>query len=564
MKNPRAKSAITEMIFDPNCGELLRQVIYDSNLNPKIQIENYYEYIDSNGLVTDHPNQIFLARLIQSLDVYGASASYEYDDASCYPTQIIFEDGLVQQFEYDSEKKVLTHEFLDGNSTLQKRLTYDYDDFGNLISQTEYDGKDVNDTTEHIYNKFGEVIRTISADGVVAGKTYDDFGRIISEYTLADANDVAIDQPDLLCQENFAYDSNGLLVSHSKAIDTGVFTYNCPDERIYTNYQYDEYGRLAVIIEDVNKSALTTFYDYDRQNAIVRILHQGGKWIEFYYDGRGLLIEQIEGFGSSGINLTEYQYDENRNLTRQIDSDGTISDLQYDCFDRIQNHILPNKSYVNYQYNPSGQVICQTQYDINNNPLQQTVFEYDNFGRCRAMRQRETCGINSDTNDFVILYEYDFLDNLVRKTIKADNENNAISIDYHFDGKKRITEIIDGLSNIQRFSYDKDDNITAFTNTLNLPVNYIYDAFGRLIKTQMPDGSSKSFVYDSLKRCVKETLFDFNSTAVEQVRYEFDNKGNLNKKIVMLDPSSQAPADTLTDYITFITTTAKQGFVNRQ
>gem|GEM_PF-2174972 len=528
---PNANSAKTEYIYDANCGELISKKVYDINNNPITILENIFEYTHST------------VRVVQSTDVYGTHTYYQYADGSNYPSQIILPGGQKQTFSYDAEKQVIAHGYFDSDSnTLLSETIYEYDAFGNLIRQT-----DTNDITEFRCNDFGEVVRIISPQGVVAGKSYDNFGRLKSEYTLADANDIGITEPDVISQTYYTYDSRGLLVSESLAIDSGAFEFDCPADKIFTEYEYDNYGRLVKIIEDANGKNLETLVEYDRQDEIVKITKPNGAWTEYIYDGRGLLISEIVGSGSNDILVTQYQYDENGNCVQQTDIDGTTSILQYDEFDRTKRHYLPSGSYVDYTYNAAGQIVSETLYDINNVAMQQSIYEYDNAGRCTSVRQRLQCGNDSDANDFVTVYSFDCFDNIIQKTIKADIEANDIAVQYQFDAKNRLTQINNAMSNSKKFVYDKDGNVKSITNELNLTSINTFDRFGRLVKSQTPKGNYKTFAYDSLERCVKETLYDANDTAVEQKRFEYDNAGNQVKIITMRNARDANDSNSGTD-----------------
>jgi YD repeat-containing protein len=264
-----------------------------------------------------------------------------------------------------------------------------------------------------------------------------------------------------------------------------------------------------------------------------------------------LLLNEITGNGENSILVTSYQYDENGNCTSKTDIDASTSILQYDEFDRIKNNFLQNGSFVNYQYNAAGEATLETLYDINNIPLQQTAYGYDNCGRCTSIRKRQTCFTNNDSNDFVTIYKFDCLDNLIKKTIKAENETNDINIEFGFDSKNRLTKIIDGMSNSQSFIYDKDDNVKSVINEINLVSANTYDAFGRKILSQTQNNNRRAFNYDSLNRCIKETLYDVNSIPIEQKRYEYDNIGHLSKQIIMREPASTQIANIATDNVIF-------------
>ncbi len=533
---PKTNSAKTEYTYDSNCGELVSEKVYDSNNCPITLLENIFESSNSN------------VRITQSTDAYNAHTYYQYADGSNYPSQIVLPGGQKQVFLYDAEKQVVTHSYFDNDSNmLSTEIDYDYDAFGNLTEEKHSDGNDINDVTEYRYNDFGEAVRIVSPQGLVTGKSYDNLGRLVSEYTLADANDIAVNEPDVVSQKNYTYNSNGLLAAESIAVDSGRFEFDCPTENIFTKYEYDQYGRLIKIIEDANGTALETQMEYDRQDEITKIAKPGNVWVQYIYDGRGLLISEITGRDSNDIIITEYQYDQNGNCVQQTDAGGTTSILQYDEFDRIKRHYLPSGAYAVYSYNSASQVISQTLYDVNNIAMQQTVYEYDDAGRCGSVRQRQQCGIDNDTDDFVTVYSFDCFDNVIQKTIKAETEANDIALQYQFDGKSRLTKIIDAMSNSKKFAYDKDDNLKSITNELNLTSVNTYDGLGRLAKTQTPSGIYKTFIYDSLDRCINETLHDANNTPIEQKRFEYDGLGNTVKTITMRNAANTNDSNSCAD-----------------
>ncbi|OHB53420.1 MAG: hypothetical protein A2Y12_14585 [Planctomycetes bacterium GWF2_42_9] len=549
---PKADSVRTEYIYDVNCGELISEIAYDSNNYPTIIVENNFEYIDSNGNITTQPDNIFLARIIKNKDVYDANTFYQYADGSNYPSQILFPNGQLQAFNYDSEKQIIKHQFIDSNGLkLLLKKEHNYDAFGNLTSEKHCDANDINDTAVYYYNNYNEVIRIKSPQDVITGRSYDNYGRLISEYTLADANDLELARPTVISQKTYSYDANGLLTLESVAIDTGSFEFDCPAGKVYKKYKYDKQSRLVKIIEDANGQALETTFEYDRQDELIKVVKPGGVWFEYIYDARGLMLNEITGNGENSILITSYQYDENGNCISKTDIDSATSILQYNEFDYIKNHYLPSGSYINYQYNAAGETTLETLCDINNIPLQQTVYGYDNCGRCTSIRKRQTPFINNDNNDFVAAYKFDCLDNLIKKTIKSENETNDINIQFHYDSKNRLAKFTDAMSNSQSFIYDKDDNVKSVINGMNLASVNDYDAYGRKILSQTPNNNRLAFKYDSLNRCIKETLYDVNFSPVEQKRYEYDNAGNLSRQITMRDPASVQNADITADNIIF-------------
>ncbi|MEN6384742.1 MAG: RHS repeat-associated core domain-containing protein, partial [Phycisphaerales bacterium] len=546
---PKQNSARTEYVYDVNTGEILCENVYDINNNPVTTLKNIFEYLDSNGLPASEVNEISIVRIVQSEDVYGNLTYYQYADSSNYPTQIILPTGLKQQFAYDADKQVTEQTYIDNNTAaILAEIYFDYDEFANLISQTCSDGNDINDVTEYHFSDFGEITRIKSPAGVIAGESYDNYGRLISEYTLADANEIAIEQPDLINQYNYSYNSDGLLQTESAAIASGRFEYDCPAAKTFTNYQYDALGRIIKIIEDVNGKELETFYEYNRLGEITKITKPGGMWIEYIYDGRGLIINEITGSGSNDILIAEYAYDENGNCITKTDEDGSTSFLQYDQFDRIKYLYMPAGAFTGYAYNNAGDITSETLYDVNSSVLNQKIYEYDSIGRCKSVRERKYPHCN-DENDFFTEYTFDCRDNVIAKTIKANNEANDIITHFLFDHKNRLAGITDPMSKSRLFTYDKDDSIKTITNELNLTSITTYDSYERAVKNQKPDGSYILFAYDSLGRCIRQRLFDANNTAIEQKRTQYDALGNVEKEIIMAIANSADDANLLIDNI---------------
>lgn len=345
---PSGKKQYVEELNDS--GRVAKSYLYNVKNQTSIN-EEQFSYSYTGGHLTSH------------IDARGGETIYNYNDSSNLLTYradpnndigIETNDHRLKVFyTYDGARRVLTEEEIDAeteysNSPKLKKTSYEYHNtmgvshWGQLKEQTlDYDwsgsGYTKSETTRYAYDAFGAQNRVMGPDGVVRGTNYNLAGQVESEYVLAEGlNSQAISQT------RYLYDDDGRTEWILKAVDTDTFDPNdsdSPDSWLrVTKYEYDFLGRRTAVVQDPNGLALRTTYEYNHQGEVIKTTQPNGKWTKTIRDGRGLMTNQIEGYGAGvsevEVARTRFIYDANGNLKDQIAPDGTRIRYIYDNFGR--------------------------------------------------------------------------------------------------------------------------------------------------------------------------------------------------------------------------------------
>jgi len=145
---------------------------------------------------------------------------------------------------------------------------------------------------------------------------------------------------EVVSQTRYVYDSLGRVEQVKVAVSDTVFTFDSPDSWYTTEYGYDNEGRRIEVTEDVTGLALITTTQYDRQGQLEKTTYPDGHWQKQVYNGRGLVIMTIDGYGPEETTpndfiVVEYEYDANRNQKKMIKGD-TEYEWTYDALDRVK------------------------------------------------------------------------------------------------------------------------------------------------------------------------------------------------------------------------------------
>ena len=296
-----------------------------------------YGYTTANVRYGNHPAVPVLAYRI---DARGAETSFEYEYAGVM-TRELGADGLIQSYRYDLRNRI-TKEWRGAGDANDVTTLYEYDHADNLTKTTEdYGTGRLNSTTAYEYSIRNFQTKVTDARGNVRTKSYTTGGALEWEAAFASGG-----SGNVLSQTKYEYDGNGRLTKRSIASDDGPFGLNSPAGWVDTFYAFDAYGRQTQVIEDYGGGCLnlSTTYDYNNQDEVVKTTTPGGVWTETKRDGRGLTTMQISGYHAGEQSIpqvtTSYEYDADGNLTKQGrmnaqgSYEGPVTTYEYDGYGR--------------------------------------------------------------------------------------------------------------------------------------------------------------------------------------------------------------------------------------
>lgn len=272
-------------------------------------------------------------------------ATYEYNDYNGKLCKIVYGNGLIVEYIYNSLELLEKICYTYSNGTTETITEYTYTRDGNLHSV-----KDFKSSSTTVYE-------------------YDSIGRVSGSYKYSEFED---SNAETTLSEGFIYDgSNGRLSSsnHRWVYLSGSIRYNV--EHQY-DYVYNQDGTLCQSNVSVNgdSSSVTNMlvnYEYDYLKRPDKITYISGDYIirseEFGYTTQGTtngaLTGMIESYTSSVASNTTtyvYSYDSRGNITKIVVGDKEIR-YTYDDLGQLtreENEIL-NQSFA-YTYDDAGNI----------------------------------------------------------------------------------------------------------------------------------------------------------------------------------------------------------------
>lgn len=456
-----ANGAVSETKYNStgNVVNITDKGITTDNLTPVVKT---YEY-DSKG------------NMLKETYCEGNYKTYEYDAkgrllaVNYYDAASGNPQSMRTEYTYDINDQILTmkdYTYTSGTKTLYRYTSYEYDQFGRLVSQAEISTSteptaaeitaasvtyeyDINDnlvkvnypaigsepaqsltytynaatqrltsvkrttgstTTEmqgYTYYANGK-INTVTGNGMTETYTYDSFGRPVSKvYTVGST---------VKESHTYAYDKNHQITSETVVNNWPSSSSARVNET--RNYTYDSIGQLVQSVATGTKNE-TVSYVY---NAVGNRTSETAGGIETTYHYNSLNQLEIESNAQGSIN---YDYDDNGNLISKSDGTNTVT-YTYDAANQMVGYTNGTTTQQNV-YNGKGQRIKKTEGSSATNYFydgSDLLYTTDGTGALKAL---QLYGANTDL--FAAVY--------------ADNTMYF----YTEDTKGSVVNLVDGSQN---------------------------------------------------------------------------------------------------------------------
>ena len=311
--------------------------------------------------------------------------------------------------------------------------------------------------------------------------------------------------------------------------------------------EFDAEGNLIKVTNPLGH--ITLLENYDANGRPGRITDANGTVTNLTYHPRGWLLTSSLSDPELGAITTEYQYHPNGLFKRVILPNNSYLEYQYNAAEHLTALIAGEKSGSTFteleriDYKPSlldGEWESATTKDSTGAVTRIQTRVFDELGRLK-----ELLGANSQQT----IFDYDKND-LLGVTSEV-GESSTLTTSNEYDTIQRLKKTTDALSGEVDYAYDTEGNITSISDQRDNATSYIYDGFGNLIQESSPDAGVIVYHYDSADNLIRKidargietqwtydalnriTQISFPANPAENKTFEYDigtnAKGRLNK-----------------------------------
>jgi RHS repeat-associated protein len=380
--------------------------------------------------------------------------TFAYDTMS-HLTGITYPDGSTAGFTYDIRGRRITS--TDQNN---KTTTYTYDDADRLTAITD----PANNTTQYNYDTEDNLLSITDANGHTTYFAYNARGWV-TQTTF----------PSTL-SESYTYDLVGHIQSKTDRKNQTI------------QYVYDALYRLT---QKTYPDSTNVEYYYDLAGKVSQVSDPTGTY-GFTYDNMGRLTGTSMQYAFlPGINYQNaYTYDAASNRTSLTAPDGSISTYGYDTLNRLNGLANTWAGSFGFAYDALSRRTSLTRPNGVN-----TSYNYDSVSHLLSVLHQ--VGVNTLDG---ASYTYDAAGNRTSKT----NYLNGVTSDYGYDALYELTQVTQGASTTESYSYDFVGNRLSSSGVPSYSYNasneltstsngsYTYDANGNTLS----DPAGKSFTWD--------------------------------------------------------------------
>ncbi|WP_346687868.1 RHS repeat-associated core domain-containing protein [Megamonas hypermegale] len=459
----------------------------------------------------------------------GIGYCYEYD-AENRLTKITAPNGTVEKvYIYNKKGNVLKEINANGykmGSSDDERpgILYKYNAIGWLVEKREPVERDKYKLTEYRYDSEGNIIEERRHMDLQDEKSAS--GRVLSIFFKYDKQNRLIKVEDNTgAVIEYGYNSLNLKTFEKRRINDNTYQ--------TVSYKYDKAGRLVGILQKVDRKECGRFnaetkYELDKTGNVIKIITPAGYIIKRAYDKADRLIEEVHIDKENGIeNKTVFTYDKAGNIIKVTDTNGAQEIYEYDLLNRETKKINKDGGTERSFYNKNSQLvkkILPNEYSAKGENGNGYSYTYDKQGNIISIIAPN--GTILETNI------YDSEGNLLQR---LDGVKSGINCEYDLAGRRKNITTQGGAK--QEFTYDAQGNITGIVDGNQNKTEYRLDKWGRITEIIKPNGTSEYFSYDYAGNII-ETV-DGNGN---KIRYRYNL---LNKLSEIIDQTGEK------DYFTY-------------
>ena len=516
-------------------NHLYSKAVIDSENNGVLS--TVYHYDDRGNTIREEIIGNFTGKLNNKIRFHenGSAASAvekikthsEYDNQCNRLTKRKNSDGTVETFSYFHHTHLVTsHLTYNRSSIIIQRKFFHYDQAGILRRTIEDDGCKVDwkDLTNVNVRSVIDITPTPCIEGL-------DLPWIVKRYCEDSSGNkkllgksIFTYSPEGWITQREEFDGNeaSLFTTHKRYDSHGNVIYETDPMGEEIHRQYDTYNNL--IKEHFIQKGVRYKRAYNCCNKMIsetEITSLGERTTRFEYDVRSRKIKETDYLGRD----TRFVYDSFDNLLEvrhpQFSSSSKlglnrVDKTIYDSFKRPERIFDPFGNNGHIEYNSLGQPIKETRFD---GQQTKTIYNLD-----------QTIAKKVLPDGTYVAFEYDDYKHVV-KTLTYDKFNNLLSQVFAKYQGSLLVEDIDELGVSTCYRYDAASRVIE-QKKCGQKTTFVYDASGHICEeiAHLPEGRVKTIKsYDILGRVVEQKTL-FKQQESDHIKLYYDHFGNVAVK----------------------------------
>lgn len=278
---------------------------------------------------------------------------------------------------------------------------------------------------------------------------------------------------------------------------------------------------------------VTTHARYDRAGRLTRSIDANGVVTELNYHPRGWLLSRtIKGATAADDATTRFAYAPTGLVSRITQADGSYLDYGYDDAHRLISVTDALGNRIDYTLDPAGNRTAETTFDPQGAVKRQLSRVYNQLGQLREQRDAQlrayvseydangNSTASTDPLNVRSTQSFDPLNRLQQSLQDVGGLN--VSTGYQYDAQDRLTKVIDPKGLHTDYSYSGLGDLTQLSSPDTGVTTYTVDAAGNRLTQTDARGVTVTMQYDALNRLIHQA----NSQDGEQIVYRYDGLGD--------------------------------------
>lgn len=591
--NEQGQALLSKTFTYDEAGNVIKEVLYGNLTGKKASCFDYLEtgeLIGSDSYQKEFSYSKIRNLLIEEKEEDGLHVMYEYlEGTNLLKAKFLIDDEKIikrEFFSYDQNNLLICQQVDDGKTdqidddegvTFSTQVSYIRDRLnGKVIEKITY-AKDLSSKAlkqkekitytycnyykikkEQKFDSFDQLQLSACYEYNFAGlvtEKKDNYGRV-NRYTYDDKRRILTKKEYGSSLETYFYSSFGTV--EEVEIEGSEFN---------LLYAYDRFGNPIFQQDDKGFKTLQYYDCFNRVKKIVlnELIDADGikfqPFIEYFYDSQGNIFKQIDHLNQT----VEIAYNAYRKPISTVQKDGSITLNNYKKNGLLSKTVFSDGSYIEYDYDLMGRVVCRRNFDSTNLLLWEERFEYDAFflqskidkaGRKTRYTYNSFWQLIEEDNEGVKKrYQYDSLGRLavesnatfshytefngIDQKIKSYslNESGEIYLDttYFYDQEGRLETVKKMTSSgiaIDQFTYDSKNRLIRHVDPLKNATNFEYAVFFKeglpLLRKIITDAKNRKTIetYDPAGKVINRNQLGLDGQSLVSTAFFYDQAGN--------------------------------------